>query len=69
MFIFTTDTDGALLTLTLGNKARYDIMRQTNPALRFLELTDVLGSHDPKDIIQAPQSYRMISDIGLIRTR
>lgn len=69
MFIFTTDSDGNIQTLTLGNKARYDFMRPANPALRFLEITDVLGSHDPKDIIQSPQSYRMISDIGLIRTR
>lgn len=69
MFIFTTDADGTILTLTLGNKARYDFMRQGNPALRFLEVTDVLGSHNPKDIIQSPQSYRMISDIGLIRIR
>ena len=68
MFIFTTDEDGVIQTLTLGPRARYEEMKQTNPDLQFLEDRDVTPTYDPKEIMQSPQSFRMISTIGLIKT-
>ena len=68
MFIVTTDDTGVILTLRLGNRAQYDAQRVDNPDLQFLEDRDVTGLYQTNDVMQSPQSFRLVAGIGLIRT-
>lgn len=67
MFIVTTDDTGVILTLRLGNRAQYDARREDHPDIKFLEDRDVTGLYQVNDLMQSPQSFRLVDGIGLIR--